>query len=157
MSFSRFVLSIVILFSFPRLSPAQTELNYPETRTVEHVDVYHGVKVPDPYRWLEDDVRTSKDVAEWVNAQNEVTFKYLEELPERKRITKRLTDLWNYEKFGSPFKRGGRWGSCHLQRYYATKASPGRIATTCSRPYRITKLYRSNYQYDASSFTCPGQ
>ena len=75
----------------------------------DHVDVYHGVKVPDPYRWLEDDVRTSKEVADWVKAQNEVTFKYLKDIPERPLIEKRLTQLWNYEKYGSPFKRGGSY------------------------------------------------
>jgi prolyl oligopeptidase len=76
---------------------------------VDHVDVYHGVKVPDPFRWLEDDVRTSEKVAEWVKAQNEVTFGYLEQIPEREQITQRLTDLWNFEKYGSPFKRGGAY------------------------------------------------
>ena len=96
-------------FALPSKSIAQTELDYPETRTVDHVDVYHGVKVPDPYRWLEDDVRESKNVAEWVQAQNEVTFEYLEQIPERKQIAERLTKLWNYEKYGSPFKRGGRY------------------------------------------------
>ncbi len=88
---------------------AQSHFKYPETRMSDHVDVYHGVKVPDPYRWLEDDVRTSQDVAEWVKAQNEVTFKYLKAIPARPLIEKRLTQLWNYEKYGSPFKRGGRY------------------------------------------------
>src|SRR5687767_15999580 len=88
---------------------AQMDLTYPETNTVDHVDVYHGVKVPDPFRWLEDDVRTSEKVAQWVKAQNEVTFKYLETIPERKSIESRLTKLWNFEKFGSPFKRGGAY------------------------------------------------
>jgi len=73
------------------------------------VDVYHGVKVPDPYRWLEDDVRESNEVADWVAAQNKQTFAYLHAIPERDRIEKRLTSLWNYEKFSSPFKRGGRY------------------------------------------------
>jgi prolyl oligopeptidase len=93
------------------LSPifAQTPLKYPETSPVDHMDEYHGVKVADPYRWLEDDVRTSDKVAEWVKAQNEVTFKYLEAIPERPLIAKRLTELWNYEKYGSPFKRGGSY------------------------------------------------
>ena len=109
---SRFVVWCLICLLAPgTLSNvfAQNEgnLNYPETPTVDHVDVYHGMKVPDPYRWLEDDVRTSEKVAEWVKAQNEVTFGYLEKIPERGQIAKRLTDLWNFEKYGSPFKRGG--------------------------------------------------
>jgi prolyl oligopeptidase len=81
----------------------------PETRRVEHVDVLHGTQVPDPYRWLEADVRESPPVAEWVEAQNEVTFGYLEKLPYRERIRKRLTELWDYEKQGTPFLRGGRY------------------------------------------------
>lgn len=81
----------------------------PPTKTIDHVDSYHGVKVTDPYRWLEDDVRESKEVAEWVAAQNEQTFGYLHAIPERKQIEDRLTELWNYEKFSSPFKRGGRY------------------------------------------------
>ncbi len=88
---------------------AQTDFKYPETQSVNHVDTYHGVKVTDPFRWLEDDVRTSSKVADWVKSQNEVTFKYLEAIPERKQIEGRLTKLWNFEKFGSPFKRGGAY------------------------------------------------
>lgn len=76
---------------------------------MEHEDVYHGVKVADPFRWLEDDVRTSKDVAAWVKSQNEVTFKYLKDIPQRSQIESRLTKLWNFEKYGSPFKRGGSY------------------------------------------------
>lgn len=84
-------------------------MEYPKTKTVDHVDVHHGVKVPDPYRWLEDDVRQSKDVADWVEAQNKVTFAFLESIPQREPIKKRLTELWNYEKFGVPAKVGGRY------------------------------------------------
>ena len=84
-------------------------LEYPETRTVEQVDVYHGVKVPDPYRWLEQDVRESQEVADWVTRQNKVTFAYLESIPEREAIKERLTELWDYEKISPPFKRGGRY------------------------------------------------
>lgn len=84
-------------------------IEYPDTKRVEHVDVYHGVEVADPYRWLEADVRESKEVAEWVAAQNDVTFAYLESISERERIHQRLTDLWNYEKYSSPFKAGGRY------------------------------------------------
>ena len=86
--------------------PAPT-VQYPETATVEHVDTYHGVEVADPYRWLEDDIRENEDVDAWVNAQNEVTFAYLESIPERDVIEKRLTELWDYERFGMPVKEGG--------------------------------------------------
>lgn len=87
----------------------EPRLSYPETKKIDHVDELHGTKVADPYRWLEDDVRTSKDVANWVEAENKVTFAFLEAIPERETIRKRLTELWNYEKFGAPFKSGGRY------------------------------------------------
>src|SRR5690606_36840315 len=61
------------------------------------------------YRWLEDDARTSQDVADWIAAQNEVTFAYLRDIPEREHIKDRLRELWNYEKFSAPFKVGGRY------------------------------------------------
>src|SRR6516164_6824021 len=70
-------------------------LKYPNTRKTDQVDDYHGTKVADPYRWLEDDVRKSKDVEAWVEAQNKVTFAYLKAIPERETIQKRLTELWN--------------------------------------------------------------
>jgi prolyl oligopeptidase len=82
------------------------QLKYPATRRTDHVDVYHGVKVPDPYRWLEDDVRTSKEVADWVEAENKVTEAYLSAIPARESIRKRLTELWNYERYGVPIKAG---------------------------------------------------
>ncbi len=82
---------------------------YPKTATVDHVDSYHGVEIADPYRWLEDDVRENPDVKAWVDAQNEVTFAYLEQIPERERIAARLEELWDYEKFSVPVKEGGRY------------------------------------------------
>lgn len=85
------------------------EVNYPATKTVEQVDDYHGTKVADPYRWLEDDVRTNPDVAAWVAAQNEVTFAYLKDIPERNALEQRLTKLWNYEKFSTPSRQGPRY------------------------------------------------
>ena len=74
-----------------------------------------------PIRWLEDDVRESQDVAAWVAAQNKVTFAFLERIPERERIRKRLATLWDFEKFSSPFKEGGRYYYYHnsgLQNQY---------------------------------------
>ena len=91
------------------LSAQEKNLVYPRTKTVEQVDEFHGTKVADPYRWLEEDVRTSKDVADWVEAQNKVTFDFLTSIPQRAAIQQRMTELWNYEKIGAPFKRGGRY------------------------------------------------
>jgi prolyl oligopeptidase len=79
-------------------------LQYPNTRTVDHVDVYHGVTVPDPYRWLEDD--TSEETARWVEAQNAVTFAYLEQIPFRKPLFERLQKLFDYEKYSAPMRKG---------------------------------------------------
>ena len=89
----------------PQCMEAQ-EIKYPETKTVDHVDEYHGVKVPDRFQWLENDVREDQEVADWVAAQNKVTFSYLEQLPWRKEIEQRVTELWNYEKFSAPSRVG---------------------------------------------------
>ncbi len=86
---------------------SDTMIEYPPTQTVDHTDEYFGVEVADPYRWLEDD--RSEETAEWVEAQNVVTQGYLENIPYREAIEDRLTELWNYEKYGTPFKRGNRY------------------------------------------------
>ena len=72
-------------------------------------DNFFGTKVEDPFRWLEDDVRESEEVRSWVEDQNEVTFKEIDQLPYRKQIEARLTKLWDYEKYGVPFKRGDQY------------------------------------------------
>lgn len=77
---------------------------YPSTKKVEHTDEYFGTKVQDPYRWLEDDM--SEETKQWVIAQNKVTNEYLSKIPFRDAIKKRLTQLWNYEKYSAPFKEG---------------------------------------------------
>lgn len=77
---------------------------YPPTRTSNQTDVFFDVKVADPYRWLEDD--RSAETGEWVKTQNKATEAYLSRIPFRDAIRKRLTELWNYEKFGAPFKEG---------------------------------------------------
>jgi len=79
-------------------------VTYPQTKKVDTVDIYFGVEVKDPYRWLEDD--RSEETAEWVKAENEVTYGYLEKIPFREELKQRLSDLWNYEKVGPPFKEG---------------------------------------------------
>ena len=84
-----------------------TRLGYPETVRQDIVDDYHGTTVPDPYRWLEDD--NAADTKAWVVAQNKVTYNYLDQIPERARLKERLTKLWNFERYGIPFKQGGRY------------------------------------------------
>ena len=79
-------------------------VTYPQTKKVDTVDTYFGEEVKDPYRWLEDD--RSAETAEWVKAENEVTFEYLNKIPFREELKERLSDLWNYEKVGPPFKEG---------------------------------------------------
>ncbi len=81
----------------------------PMSKRIDHVDDYHGTSVADPYRWLEEDVRTSDEVAAWVVAQNKYTFAYLEQIPSRDAIREQLTRMWDYPKYGTPFKRGGRY------------------------------------------------
>ncbi len=81
-------------------------LAYPTSQKVEQVDDYHGTKVEDPYRWLEDP--DSDETKAWVEAQNQVTFEYLNEITVREKIKQRLTQLWDYEKFSIPFKEGDR-------------------------------------------------
>ncbi|HIK96338.1 MAG TPA: S9 family peptidase, partial [Planctomycetes bacterium] len=79
------LLSLSILASSSSLAQ-DVNLVYPQTKTVPQHDDFHGTKVDDPYRWLEDDVRESKDVAAWVEAQNKLTFDYLKKIPGRDNI-----------------------------------------------------------------------
>jgi len=85
----------------------QSRFTYPETRRVDQADDYHGTRVEDPYRWLED--TDAAETKAWVEAQNRVTFDFLGKIPEREAIRQRLTRLWNYPRFGVPFKEGGRY------------------------------------------------
>ena len=80
------------------------KITYPETPQVEIADTLHGEVIADPYRWLEDDL--SEETEMWVKAQNEVTFSYLENIPFRSKLRKRLAELNDYEKITAPFKRG---------------------------------------------------
>ena len=88
--------------------PAQKKqaivLKYPITKKVDSVDTYFGTKVNDPFRWLEDD--RSPETENWVKSQNKTTYAYLDKIPFRKDLKKRLERLWNYEKLGSPFTEG---------------------------------------------------
>lgn len=80
------------------------QIKYPETKKVTHVDDYFGTKIPDPYRWLEDD--KSAETASWVAEQNKVTQDYLSKIPYREEVRKRLEEMWNYPRYGSPTKHG---------------------------------------------------
>ncbi|MEH2152867.1 prolyl oligopeptidase family serine peptidase [Nostoc sp.] len=82
-------------------------LTYPSSHKSNQVDDYHGTLVTDPYRWLEDP--DSEETRTWIEAQNQVTFSYLSEIPAREKIKQRLTKLWDYEKYGIPFKEGDRY------------------------------------------------
>jgi prolyl oligopeptidase len=90
-----------------RVETKAGKFEYPKTRKGDQTDDYHGTKVADPYRWLEDP--DSDETKAWVEAQNKVTFGYLESLPEREGLRKRLTELWNYERYGIPRERGGKY------------------------------------------------
>lgn len=98
--------SVAILFIFITQTVSNA-MTYPVTQTVDQVDLYHGVKVADPYRWLENP--DSPETKAWVEAQNQVTFSYLRGIPKREQLQARLMELWNYEKYGMPFKRGDRY------------------------------------------------
>jgi len=87
-------------------APAQT-LQYPAARKSDVVDDYHGTRVADPYRWLEDP--DSPESRAWIEAQNRLTAAYLAEIPARATIRERLTKLWNYPKYGAPFRKAGRY------------------------------------------------
>lgn len=83
---------------------SQTPLVYPVSEKVDQVDDYFGTEVADPYRWLEDD--NAEDVKKWVEEQNEVTFAYSEQIPFREKIRQRVTEIYNYPKYSSPFRAG---------------------------------------------------
>ena len=87
---------------------AAARLAYPETRRGDVADIWHGRSVPDPYRWLEQDPRTSEEVARWIEAQNGVARGWLEQVPEREALRRRLEELWDHERFSPPRQAGGR-------------------------------------------------
>lgn len=102
-------LALIVACSRNGTGDVPETIHYPETATVDHVDDYHGTEISDPFRWLEDDVRESDAVKNWVDAQNEVTFAYLASIPERELIAKRMRELWDYERFSLPKKAGDRY------------------------------------------------
>ncbi|HPD95555.1 MAG: S9 family peptidase [Bacteroidales bacterium] len=103
----RFVYLMFIAFSMILFSCQNNRIQYPKTKKVDVTDNYFGVKVDDPYRWLEDD--QSPEVAEWVKSENDLTNSYLEKIPFRDKIRDRITQIWNYTSMGTPFKEGGNY------------------------------------------------
>lgn len=99
--------TVLLLSLFMSTTAFSQSLNYPATRKGDVVDDYHGTRIADPFRWLEDD--NSDETKAWVKAENEVTQGYLKSIPQRDAIRARLTKLWNYERVGLPAKHGGRW------------------------------------------------
>lgn len=84
---------------------AEAPFSYPKAKMGDVVDDLHGVKVSDPYRWMED--LDGAELKEWIEAENKITFGYLNTIPRRSTIRERITQLWDYEKFGIPYKKGG--------------------------------------------------
>ena len=98
----------VLTGMFASAAPAGAQtLQYPAARKSDVVDDYHGTRVPDPYRWLEDP--DSPESRAWIEAQNRLTAAYLADIPARGTIRERLTKLWNYPKYGTPFRKGHRY------------------------------------------------
>jgi prolyl oligopeptidase len=94
---------ILFMFCASCVVTAQ-RINYPVAKKTDHTDTYFGVNVPDPYRWLEND--NSPETAQWVSEENKVTFDYLEKIPYREKLKKRLEALYNYPKYSAPARRG---------------------------------------------------
>ena len=102
-------LLLLVFVTMRTLDAKQPTSNYPETKRGNQVDTFHGVDVPDPYRWLEGDVRTSEEVAEWTQQQSEYARAYLDKLPSLERFRERLTKLWNFERFSVPSQMNGKY------------------------------------------------
>ena len=100
------LLALGILLA-PAAAQTAQKIVYPESKRVDQTDDYHGVKVADPYRWLEN--LDSAETHAWVEAQNKLTFAYLNDIPARAQIKQRLTKLWNFERYGLPQKHGSRY------------------------------------------------
>ena len=103
-------LNVLIFFAMPlalccSLCNAQEKMDYPTTHQVDQSDDFHGTTVNDPFRWLEQDV-SQPEVDAWIKAQNKVTSKYLSSLPGREKIETRLKELWDFDKYSTPFRRG---------------------------------------------------
>ena len=100
-------IAVLLTMTIAPLCGKESPFSYPDSRPGDIVEVLHGVKVPDPYRWLED--LNSKETAQWVKAQNDLTETYLNKIPGRDALDQHLTKLWNVERYGVPFYEGGRY------------------------------------------------
>ena len=100
-------IAVLLTMTIASLAGKESPFSYPDSRPGDTVEVLHGVEVPDPYRWLED--LNSKETAQWVKAQNDLTETYLNKIPGRDALDQHLTKLWNVERFGVPFYEGGRY------------------------------------------------
>ncbi|RIV89183.1 prolyl oligopeptidase family serine peptidase [Aurantiacibacter zhengii] len=109
MRFQILAASLLAATAIPASAQDMTAPDYPETRQGDVVDTVFGEEVADPYRWLEEDVRNSEEVAAWVERQNAVTDAYLEALPARDWFTNRIGELYDFERFSVPVERGGRY------------------------------------------------
>ncbi len=98
------ICAMFILLALTACQKSAARLSYPVAKKVDQVDDYFGTKVADPYRWLEDD--NAADVKAWVQAENAVTFGYLGQIPFREKIKQRLTEIFNYPRYSSPFRAG---------------------------------------------------
>ena len=105
------ILPMALAIAIATALAAQSPLTYPTTRKAEVVDDYFGVKVADPYRWLEDD--NAPETRAWVKAQNKLSSGYLAQIPERSMIRERITRLWDFEKYSAPIKHGKRYFYFH--------------------------------------------
>src|SRR5262245_33974110 len=104
----RFLLTFIFAVSFCIAAPAKdSAFKYPKAAKGDQVDNYHGTKVADPFRWLENP--DSPESRKWIEAQNQITFSFLGSIPQRPAIKARLKQLWDYERYGVPFKENDRY------------------------------------------------
>src|SRR5690606_35008603 len=100
----KFMQKIFLTALFVGIMLSNAQFKYPTSFKEATIDDYHGTKVPDPYRWLEDD--NSEKTKDWVKRQNTFTLNYLDKIPFRKDVRRRLEQLWDYPKYSSPFNKG---------------------------------------------------
>ncbi|CAN5499234.1 prolyl oligopeptidase family serine peptidase [soil metagenome] len=131
---SLLLLSLALLASIaPVVGKEPTAFKYPEAPKSDQADDYHGTNVADPYRPLEN--ADSPESRKWIEEENKLTFDFLASIPDRKKINDRLTRLWNYEKYGVPYREGGRYffdkntGLQNQSVLYTTKELPGEPQT----------------------------